>query len=139
MIMLILWNICLIATSLYASLYGQRSERIGAAAVLIGSFASVPSTAFFSSPEIGILVIDGVLLTVFASLVFASDRYWPIWATGFHMISVITHLAVVVQPEIIPVAYANYAIFWAYPVLAALAWGTWDQRVRQANMNASAS
>ena len=134
--MLLFWNACVIATGLYAAAYGRTPERVGAAAVIVGSYASVPSAAFFGAPEIGILVIDCLLLTGFMWLLFISDRFWPIWATGFHMISVVTHLAVVVQPDIIPAAYANYAIFWSYPVLAALAWGTWDQKFRQTSINA---
>jgi hypothetical protein len=139
MFMLIFWNVCVIATGLYAAIYGQATERVGAAAVIIGSYASIPSAAFFGAPEIGILVIDCMLLAVFVWLMIVTDRFWPIWATGFHMISVVTHIAVAVQPKIIPVAYATYAIFWGYPVLAALAWGTWDQKFRATKINVSPS
>jgi hypothetical protein len=137
MFMLIFWNACLLATGLYAVLRGRTPERIGAGAVVLGSYASIPSVAFFGAPEIGILAIDCILLSVFVGLLLVTDRFWPIWATGFHMISVVTHIAVAVQPKIIPAAYANYAIFWAYPVLVSLAWGTWDQRFNQNSAPAS--
>ena len=130
MLMAIFWNACLLATALYVLLRGGRAERIGALAVVIASYASIPSTAFFGATEIGILAVDSLLLAVFIWLLVTTDRFWPIWATGFHMISVVTHLAVAIQPNIMPVAYANYAIFWSYLVLASLAWGTWDIRRR---------
>jgi hypothetical protein len=137
MFTVILWNICVIATAFFAVVRGAAPERIGAVGIIVASYASVPSTAFFGAPELAMLTVDCVLLGSFLWLLVTTDRFWPIWATGFHAISVVTHLAVAVQPHIIPIAYATYAIFWGYPVLASLAWGTWHQMARKSATIAS--
>ena len=128
MLLQIMWNVSVIAAAIFACVYGGKPERIGALAVIVASYASVPSAAFFGVAEIEILFVDCALLGSFLRLLFVTDRFWPIWATGFHMITVATHLAVAIQPKIIPAAYATYAIFWGYPVLASLVWGTWHCR-----------
>lgn len=52
------------------------------------------------------------------------NRYWPLWATAFHSIGVLTHLAVFFDKSIVPQAYATGQGMWAYPVLAALVLGS---------------
>ena len=133
MFTVILWNICVIATAFFAVVRGAAPERIGAAGIIVASYASVPSSAFFGAPELAMLIVDCALLCSFLWLLVTTDRFWPIWATGFHAISVVTHLAVAVQPHIIPAAYATYVIIWGYPVLASLAWGTWHQMGRKSD------
>jgi hypothetical protein len=121
-------SIMLFCSCSYATICGGRDERIGAAgfaiAAVLSAYLSAPATSFFTEIEIGILLTDCLLLIVLTWLLIVSKAYWPIWATGFHLVSVVTHIARWAQPDIVPVAYATYGEFWAYPVLASLIWGT---------------
>ena len=54
-----------------------------------------------------------------------SDRFWPLYAAGFQIVGTTIHLARLVDSGVFHSAYAFAQIFWAYPVLLALAAGTW--------------
>lgn len=114
------FNLFLNGVVLYTFRFGGRPERIGAIAMWGATYLSVPSSHYYAGPEFGILVVDSALLAVLLFLLIKSDRYWPIWATGFHLIAVLTHFAKAIDPMILPVAYANYLVLWSYPVLATL-------------------
>ncbi|MEP2989962.1 MAG: hypothetical protein ABJN60_00255 [Parasphingorhabdus sp.] len=73
--------------------------------------------------ETGIFVVDVIFLFALIHLTVVSDRFWPMWATGFHLLAVAVHTAMVVAPEVTPWAFATGAAFWAYPMLLALAIG----------------
>lgn len=104
---------------------GAWPERGAAVAVLLASFASpVVEADVFASPEYGILLIDCMLLLCLGSIGLVADRFWPLWATGFHLVGTIIHLARAADPSVWPSAYATGQVFWSYPVLAALAVGS---------------
>ena len=104
---------------------GGWPERSAAVAVLAASFASpLVQSSLFASPEHGILTVDLLLLGWLGLLALATDRFWPLWATGFHLVGTIIHVARMVDPTVVPPAYALGQVFWSYPVLAALAAGT---------------
>ncbi len=124
MFFVVFYNLILNGVILYALVYGGRPERVGAVAMWSATYLSVPTSSFSSGPELGILFVDLALLAVLLVILVRSDRYWPIWATGFHLIAVLTHLAKAIDPKILPVAYANYLVLWSYPVLATLAIAT---------------
>ena len=103
---------------------GGWPERTAAVAVLAASFASpLVESSLFASPEYGILAVDLLLIGWLGALALATDRFWPLWATGFHLVGTIIHVARMVDPTVVPPAYAMGQVFWSYPVLAALAWG----------------
>lgn len=104
---------------------GGRPERSAAVAVFAASFATpLVQSDLFASPQYGILTVDLLLLGWLGLLALVTDRFWPLWATGFHLIGTITHIARMVDPTVVPPAYAIGQALWSYPVLAALAWGT---------------
>ena len=103
---------------------GGWPERSAAVAVLLASFASpLVESNLFASPEYGILAVDLMLLGWLGALALFTDRFWPLWATGFHLVGTIVHVARMVDPTVVPPAYAIGQVFWSYPVLAALASG----------------
>lgn len=113
---------------------GRGNERWTAIALLVSAVASpLVEQSEFVQPESGILVIDLVLLGYLLVLALRSDRFWPLWAAGFHVVGTMIHVARLVDVSIWPNAYAVAQVFWAYPVLAALAVGTWwEGRFREA-------
>lgn len=112
----------------YALRSGGLPERKGALIILIGSLASWPAATIFGSnfrsAELGVLVVDCVVLVSYTTLALRCDRFWPLWITGFHVVAVATHCAVMVDAEVVPRAYAFAQPFWAYPMLVTLAIGT---------------
>lgn len=113
---------------------GHDNERWTAIVVLISAVASpLVETSEFAHPESGILVIDVLLLVYLIALALRSDRFWPMWAAGFQIVGTLIHVARLVDATIWPAAYATAGVFWAYPVLIALALGTWwEARFREA-------
>lgn len=134
--MLLFWQlvylIALVSVCSYAGWMGGWPERCGAAIMLVGSILTViAATSFYPgwrTPETGIFIVDLLVLAAFANLALYSDRYWPLWATSFHLIAVLIHLATLAQTVIGPGAYSHAQEFWAYPMLAAIALGTFNHR-----------
>lgn len=123
-----LYYIFLFACCGYAIARGTRSEYFGAAIMIFGSFSTLVVARSFgsswSSLEVGIFAIDIVVLLAFIHLTLKSDRFWPMWATAFQLLAVTIHTAMMVAPQITPWAFGTGAVFWAYPMLLALAIGS---------------
>jgi hypothetical protein len=124
-ILQIIYLATLLSVSATAFWRGGWPERSAAVAVLAASFASpFVESNLFASPEYGILAVDLLLLGWLGALALGTDRFWPLWAAGFHLVGTIIHVARMVDPTVVPPAYALGQVFWSYPVLAALAAGT---------------
>lgn len=110
----------------YALWVGRDNERWTAGALLASALASpMLQTSEFFQPESGILMIDVLLLVYLVWLALRSDRFWPLYAAAFQVVGTTIHLARFADPNVLHSAYAFAQIFWAYPVLLALAAGTW--------------
>jgi len=81
----------------------------------------------------GVLLVDLVVLLALLYVALKSDRFWPLWCTGFHIVAVATHMAAAIGSKIIPWAYAISAGFWAYPMLIVLAIGAHENADRKAS------
>ncbi len=114
----------------YAIVRGTRSEYFGAAIMVIGSLSSLAVGKLWGTPwirtEVEIFAIDIVALLALISLTIKSDRFWPMWASAFQLLAVTIHAAVMMAPQIKPWAFATGAVFWAYPMLLALAIGSFE-------------
>ena len=121
---------CLLATCIVVWRRGQKPERLGAAIVFAGSIATVLAAAVPSlnldDAQLGILLVDLLMLAGFLALVLNTDRYWPVWVCGFHLVGVATHLVMLFYPSILPQAYRLVHGLWAYPVMFAIMIGTRD-------------
>ncbi len=126
----------LAASSLYAVLFGGRTGL--AAVVIFGVASGLTSLATGVNPDwvstsYGVFMVDAGCLLALSILALTSNRYWPIWAVGFQTVSVATHLATIIAPDILPKAYQAIAAFWSVPILAAMVVGTtldWRQSRR---------
>jgi hypothetical protein len=125
----------LVGSCSYAAWCGGWPERAGAAimiaATVLTIIAATTFTPTWDKPEAGIFLVDLMMLAALVNLALYSDRYWPIWVTSFHLIAVTIHLATLVDRSVAALAYANAAEFWAYPMMAGLAFGTWNHRRHQ--------
>lgn len=63
-----------------------------------------------------LLLIDCAGLVVFLWLALISDRFWPVWAAAYSLVSVLIHIATVWQPDVTPKIYQLMQQFWAIPM-----------------------
>lgn len=115
---------------------GGPDERNMGAAVL---FAIMMTVVFrdrsWSGIQWGAFAADILLLAVMTVIAMRSERYWPLPATAFQLLAVITHFARVIDPVFKPWAYATAAVIWAQLVLWTLGIGTlnaWRRRAQPA-------
>ncbi len=135
LIIQLFYLLSLVAVCSYAGWQGAWPERAGAVIMVVGSVLTVVAANSFypgwQTPEAGIFIVDLLVLAAFGNLALYSDRFWPIWVTSFHLIAVTIHVASLADRSVAALAYANAQEFWAYPMLAGIAVGTWNHRRRQ--------
>lgn len=136
----IIYYVILALCCLYAGWRGGRPERIGILIVVLASLATTAAGlthfSLFHSVEYGIFAVDIITLGALLWLALSSDRFWPLWATGFHAVGVMTHMVMLLRPDAIPYAYAMMQGLWAYPVLTAMALGARENRRPSTEANA---
>jgi len=123
--------------SLYILARGGAPERAGIIIAIVASVLTVVAgtreiAARFTSMETGIFVVDLCALAAFLVLAARADRYWPLWVAGVHMVGVVTHGAMVIDPTMVPRVYAFAQALWCYPILAVMVIGTIRHRRRLA-------
>lgn len=115
----------LIGTCIFAMVHGRTDERLAAIAMMLAAVLSPLAMASgYAAPETGVLGVDIGLLGFLLVLALRSDRFWPLWAAGFHVVGTGIHVATFVEADIWPPAYGAAQGFWAWPVLVALLAGT---------------
>jgi hypothetical protein len=125
------WVALFVITTL-AFRYGGGPERTGMAIIVLGSlmtaFLGVRSALHGHEFELLMLASDGVVLLALLWLALQSVRFWPLWATCFHTITVITHIAALLIPKDIPKAYLMLQGFWVYPMFIAVILGIYGHQ-----------
>lgn len=118
--------ISMLGVCAYAVLRGGRDERLGAIALAAAAVMSPMAVNHqWGGPELGVVFVDLALLAALIVLAMRSRAFWPMWAAGFQGCAVAVHLVAARSPTMLPAVYAETLAVWAYPVLAALAAGTW--------------
>ncbi len=132
---IIFWGLTALCCG-YALLRGGAPERIGAAIIIVGSLLTVAlGSAWadrFEYVEVGIFLVDVVVLIAFVALAVLADRYWPLWVSALQAIGVLAHVARALEPNLMPWAYGVALAMGVYPMLLLLALGTWRHRSRMA-------
>ncbi len=125
-----------LAASGYAILRGGAPERLTGMALLLAALSTgivernVPS--LFSGLELGVMVVDLILLAVMIVITLSADRFWPAWVTALHTLGTGAHLARAISPDVIRLVYALLSAAWSYPIVLLLVIGTarHSQRIR---------
>jgi hypothetical protein len=117
-----------IAITLFAVLCGGRTERFAGAAFIVGQFASTFSQDLSNwvDPQYRMFAIDLFMLALLVGLALRSHRTWTIFAAGFHLLAVLSHVAIAVDPTLRATAYAVVLNLLGYLVFLSLALGTLD-------------
>ena len=71
----------------------------------------------------GTLAVDAVLLGFLVAVAMRSDKYWPLFAAGFQLLAVVTHVARIVDAQVGAWAYATAAVIFSQLTVFALAAG----------------
>lgn len=103
-------------------------------ASILSVLAAIAEELNFQRMDSGILAIDAVLLALLLLVALRTNRFWPLWTTGFHSVGVATHIAMATKPDVVPGAYALAQGFWAYPMLIAICLGVRTQRRKTATL-----
>jgi len=118
----------------YALVRGRTDAKIVSAVFLVGTFATIAlrtrTAGGYSSVESGIFLVDIACLAAFTYAALISDRFWPLWVSGFQLTTIFGHIFKAIDSELLPLAYAAALRFWGYPILIILAVGVWRQQKR---------
>lgn len=123
----------------FAILAGGRDERIAGAVIMLASFATPLVQNYVAGAVMRptLVAIDLGLLVVLGWLALRSDRHWPLWAAGFHLLSLLAYAAYVLHGGLMAPSLATALNLIAYLVLASLLLGTLGrQRQRRAAVRA---
>ncbi len=143
MVRIQIFQALLIICCSYGLIRGGWPERLTVIVMLIGFFLTIavaaPISERFSNVEVRILLVDTAMLISFFYLALHAERFWTLWLCAMQSIQVLTHLPIIVIPELLPQAYGAVAAIWAYPMLIVLAIGTYrhQQRLRRFGVDKS--
>lgn len=122
---LLFWTLTLIACG-YSALAGGRDGR-WAALLIVGASLLTLIAGYrdlaWGSVQVGIVLVDTALLIGLYVLVLQSQRWWPIWMAGFHLLAVTAHIAASLSEDFLPRIYFAAATFSAVPVPVAMVIG----------------
>ena len=120
---LLFW-LLLPVVAILAATRGGRPEWIGAAlyigAAILTLVWRTQGQQRWVRMESGVLAIDLALLVAMLVLALRSDRWWPMIATAFLTLSMMAHLAKMMNPDFSRLAYALMAGASSYPVVVTL-------------------
>ena len=128
---------------LYTAMRGGWPERIGAAILTVGSIltlATLSSAAtIYSSLEFNVFVVDVATLLAFLVLALRANRLWTLCITALQLVGTAGHAVKLVDPQVLPYAYAFALRFWSYPMMLLLLIGTWNHQKRLAKFGVDKS
>ncbi len=134
----LLFLLILLASFAYVVRCGRWPERSGLAIIMLGSIATalVGRSDLWRGTEIGILAVDVVVLIAFLAIVALTDRFWPLWVSAFQLVSVTSHLARLLKPSTLPLAYAFAEQVWSYAMIAVVIGSVaWQRRYARSSFS----
>lgn len=126
MIVALLFWVLTLSCCGFAAVYGGRAGR--RIAMLYVAACMATAAAWFAQlnwqhTHYAIFAVDSTLLAALIVVAFRSDRWFPIWFAGFHVVAVASHLASIVAPGFAPKVYFLLQGFWSLPMLLSLVIG----------------
>lgn len=123
----------MVGMGVFAFLKGDNPERIGAGAYLMAWFASVLTQGGMGASNIpyAMFALDVVVLTVFIGLAWKSRRTWPVWASGLQLLSVMSHILIMIDTRLPITSLYTVMNLNGYLIIACLMVGTfwaWQER-----------
>jgi hypothetical protein len=120
------WPTALMAVCTVAVWRGRDDERLAAAALLANWAISILVVrAGSGSTHWEVFFVDAALLGLYLWLALRTQRHWPLFAAGFQLLVVATHIGRAVDPTVSGWAYLTAGIIWSYLVLFSIGYGAW--------------
>lgn len=120
------WPVALFTVCLIAAWRGDRDARIAAGGYLLNYAIGVfVYRARSNETQWAVLALDVALLCLLVWLALHSRRHWPLFAAGFQLLAVVTHVASALDPTLGGWAYITASIIWSYLVIFAVGYGGW--------------
>lgn len=114
LIAILFWTMTLTCCS-YSVCFGRNDAKIYALFILLASFLT--SISQYTFGILGhnwlVMLVDFTLLTIFYSLAIRSIHYWPIWITGFHLLTCLSHLVSLTMDNYLFSVYFGLQAIWA--------------------------
>lgn len=128
-------GMALLATATAPALWrGGWPERSAAVAMIIAWLGSglFQNGMQLLGLQVGVMAIDIALLAVLLTIALYSDRWWPMWACGFHGLCVVLHLAAVLDTKVWGRAIFIAGTLFSFLTLLALFIGALGRSARRA-------
>ncbi|GAA0677275.1 hypothetical protein FHT00_002511 [Sphingomonas insulae] len=129
-----LFNLLLFGACGYAFWAGGAPERWTAAVFVLGGIATsvLPFQQRLSYHSVfwPLLSVDAAMLVVLIGIALRANRFWPLYVSALHLITIAIHGVKAFQPDLVPWMYAGASSKIAYPMLMLLAIGAWRHRHR---------
>jgi hypothetical protein len=111
---------------------GGSPERVGAVAMVGAWFGTVlvQNSLQRWGLQTGVMLVDAALLAVLLYLALKTDRWWPMWASGFQAMNVMLHLAVLADAKVWGYSYFVAGAIFSYLVMLSLFLGSLRARRR---------
>jgi hypothetical protein len=134
MIRILVFNLLLVGSCAYAILRGGAPERI-TGWLLIGATILTPLAARglstrYVQAELGIFLVDLVLLVALVIIALKADRFWPLVLAAMQLDTTAVHILKLVDADLIRITYALMIAMWSYPMQIILAVATLRHRRR---------
>lgn len=125
--------IIVVAVLGFALMKGEEPERIASGVYLVAWLATllIQSDTNLYTWQPAILALDCIFLAALVGLSWKSGRSWPVWASGFQLLAIMS--LIIPWMDVRPPAWSYFAVanLGTYGVLACLAIGTfwvWQER-----------
>lgn len=137
----LLFFLMLLAACAYAGFAGGRDGQWVSCMFVAAALLSVPASNLDVSARHLQLPVFAIDLLLFAGLFAVSLKtasFWPLWVTGFHGVTVSTHIATLFAGNWRPMAYFSMQTFWSLPELIVMVIGVMLDRSAAARRMAAA-
>lgn len=116
---------------------GRDDERLAAGGLLANwALSLVVFKARSEDIQWAVFAFDAALSLLYLWIALRSRRYWPLFAGGFQLLVMITHIGHLIDSRVSGWAYLTAQLVWAYLAMAAIGYAAWTAPRRYAEIAA---
>lgn len=131
------WPTALMSVCALAVWRGADDERLAAGGYLANwALSLMVFEARSEGTQWAVFLFDSALMGLMLWIALRTRRFWPLFAAGFQVLVVLTHIGRAVDPRVTGWAYLTAQLVWAYLVLIAIGYGAVTARRRYAEIQA---
>lgn len=116
---------------------GRDDERLAAGGLLANwALSLVVFKSQSEETQWAVSLFDGALTILYFWIALRTRRYWPLFAGGFQLLVMVTHLGHAIDPRVSGWAYLTAQLLWAYLVMISIGYGAMTAPRRYADIEA---